>query len=137
MPAKPKITENIQFKIERLIRLWEGKFTWDLLTKKIEIELALIVTRQTLEDYKGIYTAYKQQKKLNRGLTPKLERTILKNDIDLVNKIEKLQAEIEIKNKTINEQKRFLQRILQNAAEFPPLRGNIDILIAERTEDKI
>jgi hypothetical protein len=137
MPPKPKITEDIQFKIERMIRLWEGKLTWNLLTQKIHLELGLKISRQTLEDYKGIYATYIHQKKILRGVTPKLEKAITKNDVDLIKRIEKLEVEIEIKDKTINEQKRFLQRILQNATEIPALRGNLDVLIAERPEDKL
>lgn len=136
MPAKPKITDDIQFKIERMIRLWESKLTWNLLTDKIEIELGIKVSRQTLEDYKGIYSTYKQQKEFIRGVNPKVEKAITKSDVTLVARIEKLQVEIELKDKTINEQKRFLQRILQNASELPSLKGNLDILIAERPEDK-
>ncbi|WP_441004028.1 hypothetical protein [Pseudocolwellia agarivorans] len=137
MPPKPKITEDIQFKIECMIRLWDGKLTWNLLTQKIHLELGLKVSRQTLEDYKGIYVTYKHQKQILRGVTPKLEKSITKSDVNLIKRIEKLEVEIEIKDKTINEQKRFLQRILQNATEIPALRGNLEVLIAERPEDKL
>ena len=64
------------------------------------------------------------------------KKGIIKADVDLLKRIKKLEAEIELKNKTINEQKRFLQRVLQNATEIPALKGNLDILIAERPEDK-
>ena len=137
MPAKPKITEDIQFKIERILRLWEGKLTWDLLTQRVQIELGLKVTRQTLEDYDGIYSAYKQRKHLVRSESSRDVLKKLKSQSELSSTIEKLKAEIELKDKTINEQKRFLQRILQNAAEIPALKGKLDILIAERPEDKI
>jgi hypothetical protein len=136
MPAKPKITENNQFQIERLLLLWNGKLTWAMLTQKIQIELGLKISRQTLESYKGIYNAYKHKKELQSGKSPKLEKIITQSDISLANQIDKLQAEIKLKNKIINEQKRFLQRILQNAAEIPALKGNLDVLISERPEDK-
>jgi hypothetical protein len=137
MPAKPKVTESIQFKIEQMIRLWDGKLSWALLVQKISIDLGLKVSRQTLEGYKGVYVTFTQQKQIISGITPKLEKAITKSDIELMKRIEKLEAAIEIKNKTINEQKRFLQRILQNATEIPSLRGNLEVLIAERPEDKI
>jgi len=95
------------------------------------------VTRQTLEDYKGIYAAYKQKKELLRGIDPKSEKMITKNDIHLSERLKRLEAEIEVKDKIINEQKKFLQRILQNAADIPSLKGNINFLIPERPEDKI
>ena len=136
MAGKQKVTEEIQFNIERMIRLWEGKMTWAALIKAVEIEFGLKVTRQTLEDYKGIYTAYKQKKELLRGVDPKFDRSIVKSDVKLKNRLDKLQAEIELKDQIINEQKRFLQRIMQNAAEIPALKGNIDALFRERTEDK-
>jgi|TARA_R110000824_G_scaffold361224_1_gene549182 hypothetical protein len=137
MAAKPKITEDVQFQIERMVRLWEGKLTWNSLTQRIEIELGMKVTRQTLEDYKGIYAAYKQKKELLRGIDPKSEKMITKNDIHLSERLKRLEAEIEVKDKIINEQKKFLQRILQNAADIPSLKGNINFLIPERPEDKI
>ena len=136
MAAKPKVTEEIQFNIERIIRLWEGKLTWALLIKAVELELGFKVTRQTLEDYKGIYTAYKQKKEMLRGVGPKFDRAIVKSDVKMKSRLDKLQAEIEIKDQIINEQKRFLQRIMQNAAEIPALKGNLDVLFKERTEDK-
>ncbi|QPG07003.1 hypothetical protein IT774_07825 [Salinimonas marina] len=137
MPAKPKITEEMQFRIEKMLWVWEGRLTWALLTQKINIELGLKITRQTLEDYKGIYNAYRTKKKSLRGATPQIEKAITKKDVDLVLQVKKLQADVDIRNKIINEQKRFLQRILQNAAEIPAFKGNIDLLIAERPEDKL
>lgn len=137
MVAKTKVTEDVQFNIERMIRLWEGKLTWDSLVKKIEIEIGIKVTRQTLEEYRGIYTAYKQKKQMLRGFDPRSERDITKADVHLYKRLKSLEAEIEVKDKIINEQKRFLQRILQNAVDIPSLKGNIDLLIAERPEDKV
>lgn len=136
MPARSKITENVQFSIERMIRLWEGKLTWNALVQRIEIELGIRVTRQTLEDYVGIYTAYKQKKEMLRCGDNKPERMITASDVELADKVRRLETELEIARKTINEQKRFLQRILQNAAEIPSLKGNIDLLISNRPEDK-
>ncbi|WP_113863610.1 hypothetical protein [Marinobacter pelagius] len=137
MPARLKITENIQFSIERMIRLWEGKLTWNALVQRIEIELGIRVTRQTLEDYVGIYTAYKQKKEMLRCGDNKPERVITGSGVELADKVRRLETELEIARKTINEQKRFLQRILQNAAEIPSLKGNIDLLISNRPEDQI
>ena len=136
MVAKIKITDEIQFEIERMIRVWDGKLTWNALVQRIEIELGIKVTRQTLEDYKGIYTAYKHKKELLRSRDPKLERTITASDLSLVERLKKREAELDIAYKTINEQKRFLHRILQNAAELPALKGNLESLIEERPEDK-
>ncbi|MEH6394793.1 MULTISPECIES: hypothetical protein [Pseudoalteromonas] len=136
MSAKPKITEDEQFKIEKMLFLWEGKLTWSMLTQKIKIELGMKISRQTLTTYKGIYNAYSNKKELYSGKTHQVEKRITQSDVTLVKQLENLQAEIELKNKTINEQKRFLQRILQNAIEIPALKGNLDILIAERPEDK-
>ncbi len=137
MPAHPKITEDLQFRIEKMLWLWEGKLTWALLVQKITIELGLKVTRQTLKDYNGIYNAYERQKKILRGSTPLIEKTITKADVDLVLQIKKLQAVVETQKNTINEQKRFLQRILQNATEIPAFKGNLELLIAHRPEDKL
>ena len=136
MPAKAKITNETQFNIERMILLWEGKLTWKNLTQKISIDLGIQVSRQTLESYNGIYQAYKHKKCSKNTQDHHFKKGIIKADVDLLKRIKKLEAEIELKNKTINEQKRFLQRVLQNATEIPALKGNLDILIAERPEDK-
>jgi hypothetical protein len=136
MVAKQKITEDVQFQIERMIRLWDGKLTWSLLTQRVEIDIGVRVTRQTLEDYTGIYTAYKQKKEMLRGVNPKTEKVITKSDVHLSERLKKLEVDIEMKDKIINEQKRFLQRIMQNAMDIPALRGNFDLLISERLEDK-
>lgn len=135
MPARSKVTEDIQFSIERMIRLWEGKLTWSALVQRIEIELGIKVTRQTLEDYVGIYTAYKQKKEMLRCGDNKPDRMISSSDLELADRVRRLEAELEIARKTINEQKRFLQRILQNAVEIPSLKGNFDLLISNRPED--
>lgn len=60
--ARPKITASQQRKVEVLIRRWEGKLTWALLVKSIELELGLKTTRQTLCTYTGIAVEYKEKK---------------------------------------------------------------------------
>ena len=137
MAAKPKINSDMQFKIERIIWLWEGKLTWDSLVKKIQIDLSLDISRQTLQDYVGIYTAYKRKKDQPSDNSKEYRQISKKDDNEATEKIAKLKIEIKLQAKIINEQKRFLQRILQNASEIPALKGNLDILIAERPEDKM
>ncbi|MDK1313647.1 hypothetical protein [Pseudoalteromonas ardens] len=137
MPAQTKITEDVQFKIERLIRLWEGKLTWELLTQKIYMDMGIKVSRQTLEGYNSIYIAYRNQKELLRGVSQKTPKSVSLKEVNLIKRVEVLEAELQIKEKIINEQKRFLQRILQNATEIPALKGNLDALISARPEDKL
>ncbi|TMO05492.1 hypothetical protein [Pseudoalteromonas sp. S558] len=137
MAARAKITEEMQFKIERMIWLWKGKLTWDSLVKKILIDFDLKISRQSLKDYAGIYSSYKRKKIQPTDTYIKAARYANSNDEDTAAQIEKLKIEVQLKNKIINEQKRFLQRILHNAIDIPALKGNLDILIAERPEDKM
>jgi len=137
MAAKAKITEDMQFKIERMIWLWKGKLTWDNLVQKIQIDFDLKISRQTLKDYNGIYSAYKRKKAQPKDTGYIAEVKSNTPSEDIADQFEKLKIELELKNKTINEQKRFLQRILQNAIEIPALKGNLEVLIAERPEDKM
>jgi hypothetical protein len=136
MPAHSKITQEVQIEIESLLTLWRGKLTWELLTEKLNSELGLKVSRQTLKSYESIYQAFTRQKALQRGFSYDVERKISSEDIGLVARIEKLEAELAIKTRIINEQKRFLQRIMQNATEISSMRGKLDLLVKERAEDQ-
>ncbi len=60
----PKISAQQQRKIEIMLAKWVGKLTWDALVAKVELELGIKTTRQTLCTYVGINTYYKN-KKLN------------------------------------------------------------------------
>ena len=136
VPAKTKITEDIQIEIEGLISSWKGKLTWDLLTQKIQLEMGIKISRQTLISYKSLHIAYKHKKTMLRCKDPNILDEIPSNWAALIKRLKKLESQLEVKNRIINEQKRFLQRVLHNAAEIPALKGNLEALIAERPEDK-
>lgn len=60
--AIKSLDTNQQISIQALIRSWEGKLTWDLLVTKIESNLAINTTRQTLDKYLNIKNEYKEKK---------------------------------------------------------------------------
>lgn len=99
--ARPKITASQQRKVEVLIRSWEGKLTWALLVKSIELELGLKTTRQTLCTYTGIAVEYREKKAQLRGATKALYTEIKSSDIALHKKVKSLQAEVEVLKKII------------------------------------
>ena len=131
--ATPKISSSMQKKIEKLIHKWEGKLTWDLLTKSVELELGLKTTRQTLCTYTGIDTAFKNKKSTLRGATPALYKKMTSSEVDLIKRIESKEEEIKFLNQKNNEQLRMIERMLANASEIP----NIDLndLVKRRSEE--
>lgn len=123
----------MQNKIERLIKNWKGKLTWDLLTKAIELELGLGTTRQTLCSYTSIATAFRNKKAELRGATPEFHAKMTASDVELVKRNESLTNEIELLKQKNHEQLRMIERMLANASDIP----NIDLneLIKRRPEE--
>lgn len=52
--AQKSLETDQQISIQALIRSWQGKLTWDLLVTKIDVELSISTTRQTLDKYINI-----------------------------------------------------------------------------------
>ena len=131
--AAPKISSSMQKKIEKLIHKWEGKLTWELLTKRVELELGLNTTRQTLCTYTGIDTAFKNKKSVLRGATPALYKKMTASEVDLLKRIEAKEQEIKLLNHKNNEQLRMIERMLANASELPNI--NLYDLVKRRPEE--
>lgn len=83
----PKISAQQQRKIEIMLAKWVGKLTWDALVAKVELELGIKTTRQTLCTYVGINTYYKNKKAELRGATPSLYTKITASEVKLVEQI--------------------------------------------------
>lgn len=106
---------NEQISIQALIRSWEGKLTWDLLVAKIESNLTITTTRQTLDKYLNIKNEYKDKKRLLRELPVSSKDTeriyYLKKDIDLADKVVQLEAELKVAKSEIGYLQAFVQKI--------------------------
>ncbi len=131
--ALPKITSQQQRKIEIILEKWNGKLTWEALVTQIELEIGIKTTRQTLYSYTGIKVAYKEKKAMLRGATPTIYTKITSSDIELLDQIENLKAEIAVLRRNNAEQLRMIERLLANANDIP----NIDLhkLVQPRTEE--
>ncbi|MNC48641.1 hypothetical protein D3C75_977710 [compost metagenome] len=130
---EPKISAQAQRKIEIMLTKWTGKLTWEALVTKVELELAIKTTRQTLCTYVGISTSYKNKKAQLRGVSPSLYTKITASDVKLDKQIEHLKAEVEVLKKNNAEQLRMIERMLLNANDIP----NLDLyaLVKKRPEE--
>lgn len=126
----PKISAQQQRRIEVMLTRWTGKLTWEALVARVELELGLKTTRQTLCSYAGIAACYKTCKAQLRGATPALYTKITASDVKLIERIEGLEAEIKVLTRNNDEQLRMIERMLANARAMP----NVDLqeLIARR-----
>jgi len=129
----PKISAEMQERIEVMLTKWTGKLTWAALVSKIEIEFGLEVTRQTLSTYLSIKACYKKRKSFLRGVNPSICNEITSSDVKLVQQIEHLRAEIIVLQQHNAEQLRMIERIFANANTMP----NMDLrnLVKVRPEE--
>ena len=131
----PKISTQQQHRIEAILMGWAGKLTWETLVVRVELEVGIKTTRQTLSSYKGISTCFKKRKAQLRGATPAIYTKITASQVKLVDRIEKLEAEIEVLTRNNAEQLRMIERMLANARSIP----NLDLkdLIHQRPEETL
>lgn len=131
--AAPKISAQQQRKIEVMLTKWTGKLTWDALVARVDLELGLMTTRQTLCTYAGISSCYKKRKAQLRGATPALYTKITASEVKLVERIERLEADVAVLEKNNAEQLRMIERMLANAKSIPNL--DLRALIQKRPEE--
>ncbi|PCC99036.1 hypothetical protein [Halopseudomonas pelagia] len=133
--ASPKISAQQQRKIEVMLTKWSGKLTWEALVSQLELAMGLKTTRQTLSSYAGIAACYKKRKAQLRGATPAVYTKISLSDITLIERIERLEAEIIVLTRNNAEQLRMIERMLANARSIP----NLDLkdLIQSRPEESL
>jgi hypothetical protein len=120
--AKLKISSDDELKIKSLIQSFKKNLTWKSLIKKIEIEHGIKVTRQTLTVYQGINKSYKDMKN-NLRINSENKINVTKYDLARLDKLEKLEIEIELLKKKLDGQVRMLDTIFKNAQKIP----NFDI----------
>lgn len=131
--APPKITALQQRKIEIILTGWKGKLTWGALVRRIELELSVKTTRQTLCTYLGINKCYQTRKAELRGVTPALFTNIVASDVKMAEQIDSLKAEIAVLSKNNSEQLRMIERMLANAIAIPNL--DLHALTKRRPEE--
>lgn len=129
----PKISAQQQRQIEVMLTKWTGKLTWEALVGRVELQLGLKTTRQTLCSYAGIAACYKNRKAHLRGATPTLYTKMTASQVKLVERIDHLITENEVLKRNNAEQLRMIERMLANARCIP----NLDLrdLIQKRPEE--
>jgi len=114
MAIKSLETEQ-QISIQALIRSWEGKLTWELLVTKTESSLGIATTRQTLDKYANIKHEYNQKKQVLRGKPVSFENeeliTYLQKDVDLAEKVIKLESELAVAQSQIGKLQGFISKL--------------------------
>lgn len=104
-----------QISIQAVIRSWKGKLTWDLLVTKIESELDIATTRQTLDKYANIKHEYQQQKQVLRGKPVSSDNkellSYLQKDVELAEKVIQLEAQLDVAKSEIGKLQAFIQKL--------------------------
>lgn len=131
--ASLSLTSKQQRAIETLIRKWKTKLTWALLVNAVEIDLGINTTRQTLSTYISIKNEFDRKKDELRGVTPMVVKRFTKADVELVDKVEHLEAENAILKRQNAEQLRTIERMLANASAIPNL--DLNQLMKQRPEE--
>lgn len=119
--ALPSLTTAQIRKIEVLIATWRTKLTWQLLVDRIQTDLDITTTRQTLNTYSSIKAAYDSKKQELRGKPSKEFVKFIKSDQDAFDQIEKLKAEKEVLAQKADKQLAFIKELGVLAASNPSL----------------
>lgn len=108
-------------KIRVLIESWGSKFTWDLLVARIDSDLDIQTTRQTLNEYKSIKEAYLKKKSELRGVVSKEFIVFTKADLDSFNTIKDLKAENKVLKDQVDSQLAFIREVARQSESNPLL----------------
>ncbi|MBA6414952.1 hypothetical protein H4J50_02880 [Colwellia sp. 6M3] len=131
-----KLTRKIEIKIVALLRQWNSKITWDLLIKRIKVELDFEVTKPTLRKFIKITKEFGNAKSRYNGATnlpPGTAKQIGAGDVNYYEKYMKSLLEKEVMQEMLDEQYALIEKMFKNAEEIPNL--SIERLIRERPED--
>lgn len=117
--ANPSLTPKKVRKIEALIRAWNTELTMKKLIAELKLKLGITTTRQTLYSYISIKKAYQTRKKELRG-QPKVEVIEGPQDnLDLLQRIERLKAENKALLEKAERQTAFIVEIAKSAKNNP------------------
>jgi len=131
-----KLTRKIEIKIVAILRQWNSKITWDLLIKRIKVELDFEVTKPTLRKFTKITKEFGNAKSRYNGvnkLPPDTAKQIGAGDVNYYEKYMHSLQEKEVMQEMLDEQYALIEKIFKNAEEIPNL--SIDRLIRDRPED--
>ncbi|QGT82224.1 hypothetical protein [Pseudomonas coronafaciens] len=117
----PKLSSDVQYKIEVILTRWRTKLSWDLLTEKIKFELGISITRQALCSYVAVNEQFKLAKLRLRIPEAQISPVFSASVSELCSKIEDLKAQLIVLKRNNAEQLRMLERILANASMIPNL----------------
>lgn len=117
--ALPSLSSQQVRKIEGLIQGWTTKLTWDLLLQRIETDLGIKTTRQTLNTYMSIKTMFQDRKQALRGKPTEALLRYTKQDVDMAEQIKRLQADNNALTKRVERQLAFINEIA-NVAKINP-----------------
>ena len=126
--ALPSLSSQQLRKIEGLIQGWTTRLTWDLLVQRIETDLDINITRQTLDTYLSISIAFKNRKQALRGKPTEALKKFTKGDLDMASQIEKLNAENTVLNKKVERQMAFISEIAAIAQINPSVMAIMEDL---------
>lgn len=131
-----KLTRKIEIKIVAMLRQWNSKITWDLLIKRIKVELDFEVTKPTLRKFIKITKEFSNAKSRYNGvnnLPPSTAKQIGAGDVNYYEKYMNSIQEKEVMQEMLDEQYALIEKIFKNAEEIPNL--SIERLIRDRPED--
>lgn len=131
-----KLTRKIEIKIVAMLRQWNSKITWDLLIKRIKVELDFEVTKPTLRKFTKITKEFGNAKSRYNGvnsLPSGTAKQISAGDVNYYEKYMNSLQEKEVMQEMLDEQYALIEKIFKNAEEIPNL--SIDGLIRDRPED--
>ena len=124
--ALPSLSSQQIRKIEGLVQGWATKLTWDLLVQRIETDLGITTTRQTLHTYTSIQTTYKNRKQKLRGKPTETLIRFTKGDLELAEQNDKLKAEnVNLINR-IERQQAFISEIAAEAKNNPAVMNLLE-----------
>lgn len=129
--ALPSLTSQQVRKIEGLIQAWTNKLTWDLLVKRIETDLDIKTTRQTLHTYLSIKTTFQDRKQVLQGGSANARVQLTRQSLDMAFQIEKLQAENAVLTKRVERQMAFINEIAEVAKNTPSVLSVMEALKAK------
>lgn len=130
-----KIERKIETKIVAMLKRWNSKITWDLLIKRIEVELNIIVTKPTLSKYNRIKTEFDRAKARYNGsakLTPDVLKKITADEVSYHQKYMRCKAEMDVMQENLDAQLALIDKMLKNAEEHPNI--TIQDLLRDRAE---
>jgi len=113
--------------IRKLISHWHGKLSWHALTSKVDTELNIKISRQSLCKYRGIDADFKRKKESLRGHLP------VNGNYNpgsstlqiLQGRVKNLEYELTLYKADYNKAQHILHTIIVNAKQIPGLDINL------------